>query len=262
MKGAQAGRAARIGLAVSAGTDAGIAVYRANQGVDAALAGDDWTAAAKFGDAALRLVGVGVNTAAYLKAAGRGKIITTEADAAVAEVTAAANHVGGAAPTKKTLDGLKDARNLIEAPLQVADSTCGLRSAVSVIDDVAPGHGSLNFAGVRDEIRLNGGLGLNEVQLVKFLDNNLPSTSAAVLRISQTEDDVLALLNRGQLIAATDGNHWVRVLGVVQEGNSTWVRIYDPARGNYEQLLSSFMTRVYRNDPAARNYFIQIVSGR
>jgi len=62
------------------------------------------------------------------------------------------------------------------------------------------------------------------------------------VRTSQL-DGLLARNGGSKLIAHVDGNHYVRVLGTIEDGGMQWVRVYDPARGVYEQAVFSFMTR-------------------
>ncbi len=105
---------------------------------------------------------------------------------------------------------------------------------------------------VRGQIQANRlagrGVGLDSYELVQFLERNVGEDVAVLLERNVTESRLLEALGRGHAVAHVDGDHWVRVLGTVQDGGRTWVRIYDPARGNYEQLLSSFMTRAGQNN--------------
>ena len=71
-------RAAWVLIVTTAAADAGVAGYRTYEGINALRNGDDLAAAAKFGEAALRLVGITPSAAAYLKAAGRAKVVTAE----------------------------------------------------------------------------------------------------------------------------------------------------------------------------------------
>ncbi len=59
--------------------------------------------------------------------------------------------------------------------IQGSEATCGLHSTTSVIDDVVPDRGPLKLGNVQDEIVFNDGKGLNECQLVKFLDTTCPT---------------------------------------------------------------------------------------
>jgi hypothetical protein len=157
--------------------------------------------------------------------------------------------VGGITRGRNSLEGLRDVRNLSEARLQTRSDTCGLYAGASVLGDIGSARGSVDFSRVRGQIRANRvagrGTGLESLELESFLERNV-ADDVAVLGMSDVKEPQLpALLVRGHLIAHVDGNHWVRILGTVQDedGGSTWVRIYDPARGNHEQLLSRFMTR-------------------
>ena len=153
--------------------------------------------------------------------------------------------IGGARIGQTGLTGLRDARNLTAARLQLRDSTCGLYASLSAIEDVASRRPVIDFQGVRTSIRLNDSRGLNSQQVVNFISRNTREEQVfARLERSLSEQQLLQLLGRERVIAHVDGNHWVRVLGSFQENGATWVRVYDPARGNYEQMLSSFMTRM------------------
>jgi hypothetical protein len=195
--------------------------------------GQGQQAAAYFGEAILRLVGVSPEIVAGLRRTSLGRGVA-----------------GGARSGQRGLSGLRDARNLLEARLQVKDSTCGLYCAVDIIDDITPNRGPLNFAGVRSQIRANaknGDLGLNSYEITRFIERNLENigledVATGILR-DVTEEELLKYLGRGDVMSLVDGNHWVRVLGSLEEGGHIFLRIYDPDRGIYEQLISSFMTR-------------------
>ena len=51
-----------------------------------------------------------------------------------------------------------------------------------------------------------------------------------VPKFNVTGTELQSMLQRGAVIAHVDGNHFVRVLGAVEEGGSTWLQIYDSAR--------------------------------
>ncbi|MCE9567336.1 MAG: hypothetical protein K8U57_35490 [Planctomycetes bacterium] len=159
---------------------------------------------------------------------------------------AATDFVGGVRIGQSDLNGLHNAQNLTNGRLQGQNSTCGLNASLSVIDSVNPGRGALDVSLVRGQIRANGGGGLNQSEVMGFLGRNLPD-AAVVPAYGINEAQIVDYVRRGEVIAAVDGNHWVRVTGTFQEGNATWVRVYDPARGNYEQLLTSFTTRMYQS---------------
>lgn len=151
----------------------------------------------------------------------------------------------------RPLEGLRDVRNLAQARLQNRGDTCGLHVAVSVLGHVNPGGVSVDLSGVRGWIRANrtaGRIGLNSYELTIVLNRNLSNDAAVLIERDVTEGRLLELLGRGHVISHVDGDHWVRVLGWVDDDGSTWVRLHDPARGNYEQLLSSFMTRAGRDN--------------
>ena len=59
-----------------------MAGYRTYEGINALRNGDDLAAAAKFGEAALRLLGITPSAAAYLKASARAKALAAEVQAA------------------------------------------------------------------------------------------------------------------------------------------------------------------------------------
>ena len=85
-----------------------MAGYRAYEGINALRNGDDLAAAAKFGEAALRLVGVGVNTAAYLKSAAKARVAIAEGKVAAnltAEKLAAEAQARAAAQALEAADG-------------------------------------------------------------------------------------------------------------------------------------------------------------
>jgi RHS repeat-associated protein len=151
--------------------------------------------------------------------------------------------VGGASTGQKSLAGLRDARNLTAARLQARNSTCGLHASASVIKDVNPGGGPINYSGVRASILGNNPRGLDTAELANFISKNVPDDVAVLIEKNVGEERLLEMLGRGRVISHVDGNHWVRVVGTFEEGGVTWVRVYDPARGNYDQLLTSFMTR-------------------
>jgi RHS repeat-associated protein len=151
--------------------------------------------------------------------------------------------IGGARTGQTSLNGLRDARNLTNARLQQRNSTCGLHSAQSVIGDINPQKGPLDYSGVRNQIRGNNSAGLSTIELDGFIRRNVPDDVAVLIEYRVGEERLLEMLGRGEVISHVDGNHWVRVLGTLDEGGTGWVRVYDPARGNYEQLLTSFLTR-------------------
>ena len=167
------------------------------------------------------------------------------------DITGNAGVYGGVRAGQKSFSDLQNVRNLSGARLQVREDTCGLFAAASIIDEVNPTGTSIDISRVTSQIQGNKknnlGLGLDSYQLTTFLDRNLKDTAVNIMR-GVRESDLLQYLTQGTVVAHVDGNHWVRVLGTVQDGNSTWVQIYDPARGNYEQLLSSFITRSGANN--------------
>ncbi len=151
----------------------------------------------------------------------------------------------------RSSDGLRDVRNLTEARLQNRRDTCGLYAVASLLDDVIPAGMAVDLSEVRGWIRANRvagrGSGLTSYELTILAERNLPADAAVLIERVVMEGRLLDLLARGQVIAHVDGDHWVRVLGPVDEGGITWVRIYDPARGAYEQLLVSFLIRAGEN---------------
>ena len=152
----------------------------------------------------------------------------------------------------RPLGGLRDVRNQEEARLQNREETCGLFAVASVLDDIDPGGGPRNFSGARDRSRANQIAhevgGLDSFDLSSLLGRNLSEDTAVLIERDVTESRLLDFLGRGHVIAHVDGNHWVRVLAVADDGGAPWLRIYDPARGRYEQRLSSFMTRAGLNN--------------
>jgi hypothetical protein len=175
------------------------------------------------------------------------------------EPRTATDFVGGVQIGRTDLNGLYNARNLTIGRLQGQNSTCGLHASLSVIDDVNPARGALDVTRVRGQIRDNRGVGLNQSQVMSFLDRNLPD-AVVVPAYGVEEAELVDYLRQGHVIAGVDRNHWVRITGTFREGNNTWVRVYDPARGNYEQLLTSFLTRMYRpgEPPGFHNVIISI----
>ncbi len=86
------------------------------------------------------------------------------------------------------------------------------------------------------------------MELAEFVERNGGERVVAVIQRAVTETQLPSLLQRGPVIAHVDGNHFVRVLEAVEEAGATWVQVYDPARGNYSQLISSFMSRAGPNN--------------
>jgi hypothetical protein len=117
-----------------------------------------------------------------------------------------------------------------------------------VVEELNPG--AVNrFPGAREAIKRNfeqqGKLGLSAQELVELLDHNLDKIAVSMIHRNADDAKILRLLQGGQTVLAhVDGNHWVRITGVFKEGNVTWVRIQDSARGNYEQLLTSLWSRL------------------
>jgi hypothetical protein len=146
-----------------------------------------------------------------------------------------------------SLEGLRDVRQPRAARLQIHGSTCGLYAVASVLADMNPAGTPLQFAGVREWIRANRitgrGVGLQSYELGALLNTNVSKDVAVLIERYVTEVRLLRFLERGHVIAHVDGNHWVRLLEAVDEVGLPWIRIYDPARGNYEQILSSLMIR-------------------
>jgi hypothetical protein len=163
--------------------------------------------------------------------------------------------VGGSVRvSERSLAGLRDARNLQPAPLQATDPStgqsspaCGLYTGASVIKNVNPG-GQINFSGVRSDIAANGYKGLDTIQLGTFIRNNVPDDVAVLTEHAVEEDQLIQMVGQGDVIALVDEDHWVRVLRTFEENGVEWAQIYDPGRGIYEQLLTSFMTRCGPNN--------------
>jgi hypothetical protein len=147
----------------------------------------------------------------------------------------------------RSLDGLRDVRRPGEARLQSRRDTCGLFAVASILGEIVPARNPFDLSGVRGRIRANRvngrGIGLTSYELMKLLDDSVPETAAVLIEREVTSDRLVGCLGRGHVISHVDGNHWVRVLGAIDDAGSIWVRLYDPARGTYEQLLSSFMIR-------------------
>lgn len=151
----------------------------------------------------------------------------------------------------RPLDGLRDVRNPTEARLQSRRDTCGLYAVASLLGDFKHLGVSTHFQGVGGRIRANrviGRIGPDSYELMTLLDKSLPDDTAVLIERDVTEDRFLGFLGRGHVVSHVDGNYWVCVLGAVDDGGLTWIRVYDPARGCYEQLLSSFMKRVGRDN--------------
>lgn len=162
------------------------------------------------------------------------------------DVTSSGGIIGGVKTGRNSIKDLPNVRNLSEARLQVRGDTCGLFAAASIIDEFNTSGLPRDFSMVRAQVisnRVNGlGAGLAVDEVAQFIERNLPN-AAVLIQKNVRENDMMQFLSRGTVIAHVDGNHWVRVLGEIQDGNVTWLHIYDPARGNYDQTLSSFMTR-------------------
>jgi hypothetical protein len=157
--------------------------------------------------------------------------------------------IGGAklAKGETGLDGLKNAANLTPARLQSSEGACGLYVGASVIEDVKPGtvlKTDVLRADILKNATLNNKAGLKPAELTKFLETNLPD-AAVLAKSNVTEEMLLQELGRAnqKVIAGVDSEHYVRLLGTIEKDGAKWVQIYDPARGNYDQLLTSFLSR-------------------
>jgi RHS repeat-associated protein len=161
------------------------------------------------------------------------------------EMTTIASKVGGT----RAVGALRDVRNLTEAATQVSVDTCGLHCAGQILEELAPQNTrtTLDVVGtsIPKILKERGGRGLDTAQLSQLIDANLPEAMNAATTIKRgvTGAQLPQLLERGPVIAHVDGDHFVRVLGIVEENGKSWVKVYDPARGNYEQLLDSFIAR-------------------
>jgi hypothetical protein len=126
----------------------------------------------------------------------------------------------------------------------------------SAINDVRAAKGPIDYSGTTAQLHANGGRGLKSIELLDFVQKNLPDATV-LLKRGVTEDELIAAAARGTVLSHVDGNHWVRVLGTFEQGKRTWVRIYDPARGNYEQLATSFLTRTMANVTENQMIFVR-----
>jgi hypothetical protein len=88
-------------------------------------------------------------------------------------------------------------------------------------------------------------IGLSGDELMQFLGKNLPAAAMIRWQNGITVANLSQQLINGEVVAWVSdfGGHWVRVQDTVQDGSSTYLRIYDPAVGSYEQLFSDFLQR-------------------
>ena len=180
-----------------------------------------------------------------------GAAAKAKAGAATAEATEAAE-AGAALGGSNALQGLRDVKGFTPALTQQSSDTCGLYCAGQILDEIAPRSATAIQLGEGSYIpRLladRGGRGLSTAEIAQLIEHNGGEDVVAIIERGVTETQLPSMFQRGPVIAHVDGIHFVRVLGTVEEGGATWVQVYDPARGSYSQLLSSFMTRVGPNN--------------
>ncbi|HYH68796.1 MAG TPA: hypothetical protein VD866_29150 [Urbifossiella sp.] len=104
-KAIQGGRTVRAVLVASAAYDLTVAVYRGAEGVGAIQNEDYIGAASRFGQAGLHLIGLGLNTSAYLKAAGKARAEARLAADVAAREAAAESAAKAAALATEAVDG-------------------------------------------------------------------------------------------------------------------------------------------------------------
>lgn len=210
--------------------------------------GKSW--AGQGGEFMLRLASMGLGLNSLRLSHAKDKIGKIASEAQALEKVAE-NAPGRLLGASDKLVGLNDVRNFSPGLTQTASDTCGLHCAGSVLDELLPSRTSTNVEifskTVAEILEENGGRGLSSLDVAQVISRNGDDLFTNVER-NVSADELVALLSRGQVIAHVNGDHFVRPLKVFEEQGVKWVRIYDPARGYYDQLLDSFITRTGANN--------------
>ncbi len=162
---------------------------------------------------------------------------------------------GGAAEIEKYFGKLKNARNLDSAPIQITNDTCALFVSISLITHLNPGRDIL-FGPLLARIQSNkikGHIGVNGPELAKYLRSNLGGIATVTIQSKLQRSAFQQLFQKGNVVALVDGGHWVEVSGVIQDGSDTWVKVYDPLCGTYQQSLAAFASRC-----GVDNHFVSV----
>ncbi|MDX1964405.1 MAG: hypothetical protein SFX18_14735 [Pirellulales bacterium] len=185
------------------------------------------------------LFGLGGNTASF-RAAGKVDETATTLAGPFKEIAGSRSVVGGAR-VAPGITGLHDVKDFVPSRLQKLDGTCGLYCASNAMKDLNVPHTLTVPLALRNSMRSGG---LNRSELTTLINNSTDAAFAVSLRPSL--DDFYKAQTMGSVIAHVDGNHWVNVNTAFSEISTrkTWVNVTDSARGTYNQLETSFHTRM------------------